>query len=97
MIYSKILVQIIYKKRNQKYSLKRGRKSRRRNLLKKQRTKQLSLDEQKKKEVKNQKRDVQYTDVKFDEIKIELPNNGQCTEENHSEQSLDSDVLINEK
>lgn len=53
------------------------------------------MDEQKKKEVKNQKRDVQYTDVKFDEIKIELPNNG--TEENHSEQSLDYEVVINEK
>lgn len=55
------------------------------------------MDEQKKKEVKNQNRDVQYTDVKFDEIKIELPNNGQCTEENYSEQSLDNEVLINEK
>ena len=34
--------------------------------------------------------------MKSDEIKIELPNNGQCTEENHSEQSLD-EVLINEE
>lgn len=38
-----------------------------------------------------------YNNLKFDEIKIELPNNGQCTEENHSEQSLDNEVLINEK
>ena len=38
-----------------------------------------------------------YNNLKFDEINIELPNNGQCTEENHSEQSPDNEVLINEK
>ena len=58
---------------------------------------EFSLDEQKKKEVNSQKRDVNDTDVKSDEIKIELSNNGQCTEENHSAQSLDNEAHVNEE